>query len=411
MKHKNNNKAIWIALGVGCLVFAIGVAIVVILNNQGGEAELAEDTSSQEVSMELKSGSVTTEIGGKKVTYSAAYVVDGIEAKVSAGTFVATEDNQNVFLVINGGKLTIEGDVTIKKSGSEGFAGRGDEYSFYGTNSAIAVVGEGSSLAMDGAGVDEKRDSIDDGVRIYTDTAGANAVVATDGSEAVVGHTMIQTSEDNSRGLHATYGGEIVADQMIINTSGGSSAALATDRGSGKVTVINAALSTAGAGSPLIYSTGNITVTNSAGKATGAQIAVVEGSNSITLDGCQFEANGVGNRNNVDNAGVMIYQSMSGDASEGEGSFTATDSTLTVTADSPVYNDMPFFFVTNTTANIDLTNVTAKFAETEKFISAVSTDEWGRSGKNGGVVKITTSGLTAPNTDVEVDDISSVSGL
>ena len=38
----------------------------------------------------------------------------------------------------------------------------------------------------------------------------------------------------------------------------------------------------------------------------------------------------VGNRNNVDKCGVMIYQSMSGDADVGKGSFESYNSSLTI---------------------------------------------------------------------------------
>lgn len=241
--------------------------------------------------------------------------------------------------------------------------------------------------------------------------SGANAVVATNGGGAVVKNTTITTTKDNSRGLHATYGGAIQAEKTTISTQGGSSATLATDRGAGVVNASDMTLSTAGAGSPLIYSTGEITVSNSTGTATGAQIAVVEGKNTIALYNCEFAANGVGNRNSVDNAGVMIYQSMSGDAAVGAGKFTAKDSKLNVLSTSSVYNAAPFFFVTNTTATIELDNVEIGFSDVEYFISVLGTSEWGKSGSNGGTVTITASRLTATNTKVEVDDISVVSGL
>ena len=346
----------------------------------------------------LTSGSVTTTVGGKSVTYKGAYVVDGVEATISSGTYESTTDDEVVFLVINGGSLRIDGEVTINKSGSADFAGRGDNYSFYGINSAITVVGEGSSVEINGA-------------KINTTVSGANAVVATNGATAVVSGAEISTIKDNSRGLHATYGGTINADNTKITTQGGSCAVLATDRGTGTVVADNMTLSTAGAGSPLIYSTGNISVTNSTGVATGAQIAVVEGKNSISLQGCEFSANGNGNRNGVDNAGVMIYQSMSGDASVGTGSFTATDCTLTVLASSSVYNVTPFFFITNTDATIDLTGTTASFNAGEKFISALGTNEWGKGGSNGGRVTVDLSDVNATNTEIETDSISSVSGL
>lgn len=409
-------KGLIIGLSIGAgilLIVAIILAVVLNLpkNNSNDTSENTSKTSESEETIEttagsgeqimsttLSSGSVTTTIGGKSITYNAAYLVDGIDVTISGGTFESNTDNQVAFLVINGGSLKIEGDVLIKKTGSSDFSGRGDNYSFYGTNSAIVVVGSKSSVDISGA-------------TIITTVSGANAIVSTNGGEAVVQNTTINTTNDNSRGLHATYGGTINADTTTISTKGGSSASLATDRGAGTVIANNMTLNTAGAGSPLIYSTGGITVSNSKGTATGAQIAVVEGKNSITLQGCDFSANGIGNRNNVDNAAVMIYQSMSGDADTGTGSFNATDCTLTVLDTSSQYTATPFFFITNTDATITLTGVTANFSSSQKFIVAKGTSEWGRSGSNGGKVTVSATNLTATNQEIEIDNISSVSGL
>ena len=392
-----SNLGMYIGIALAGII-AIAIAVAVILANLPKDTTKTTETATTQVmSEDLTSGSVTTTIGGKSITYSGAYVVDGVAITISSGTYTSTEDDQAVFLVINGGSLTIEDGVTIEKSGSENFQGRGDNYSFYGINSAIVVVGENSSANING-------------VTINTNVSSANAVVATNSGEVTIENSTINTTKDNSRGLHATYGGTISADTTTISTQGGSCASLATDRGSGTVIANNMTLSTAGAGSPLIYSTGDVTVTNSKGTATGAQIAVVEGKNSINLQGCEFNANGNGNRNNVDNAGVMIYQSMSGDADEGTGSFTATDCTLTVLDTSSVYTQTPFFFVTNTTATIDLTGTTLSFSPSQKFIVAEGTSEWGKSGQNGGKVQLTTSNLTATNTETTIDSISSISG-
>lgn len=414
-KPKKNNK-VTVILAVVMAVLLIAVAAVLVVmnlpksssgNNSGNSGsgavsdDTGDDTDDEPVeNTELAAGTVTTTIDGQTVTYSAAYLVDGISATIGSGTYESLADDQAVFLVINGGSLTIQGDVNINKTGSADFAGQGDNYSFYGLNSAIVVVGEGSSATINGA-------------TITTSASGANAVVATDGAAVDVQNTSIATSTNGSRGLHATYGGTITADTVTIATQGGSSAALATDRGEGTVTASNMTLTTEGAGSPLIYSTGTITVSSSTGTANGAQIAVVEGKNSITLDGCNFSTNGIGNRNNVDNAAVMIYQSMSGDAAEGMGSFTATDSTLTILTSSSVYTTAPFFFVTNTTADIALTDVTANFYQDGYFILASGTAEWGTAGANGATVNVSATGLETTATDLKVgvDEISSVTGL
>lgn len=364
-----------------------------------GDIQEIVDTVTAQGNTELSSGTYTATIGGKQVTYNAAYLVDGIEATISSGTYESSNDDEVVFLVVNGGSLTVVGDVVINKTGSADFQGRGDDYSFYGKNSAVVVVGENSSASIIG------------GVQINTSVSGANAVVATAGGMVGIGHASITTAKDNSRGLHATYEGSIGADTVVISTQGESCAALATDRGEGYVTASNMTLSTAGAGSPLIYSTGEISVSNSTGTATGAQIAVVEGKNSLTIADSDFSANGVGNRNGVDNAGIMIYQSMSGDAGVGVGSFMASNSTFTILPTSSAYEQTPMFFVTNTTAEIELMNVTANFYPDGYFVLAAGTSEWGKSGSNGGIVTVTSGNLTASNTNIGVDEISSVTGL
>lgn len=406
-KNNHGMMKIWFYVAIGVLAVIVVAALIAVNlreknsgnSNEDSSSVVDEDEDGDKVleNTELSSGTVTTTIGGKSVTYSAAYVVDGIEATISSGVYESTVDGQAVFLVINGGSLSIQGDVTINKTGSADFQGRGDDYSFYGLNSAIVVVGESTASL--------------DGVTIMTDVSGANAVVATNNSGVTIVNSTITTMRDNSRGLHATYGGTIIADNVEISTQGGSCAALATDRGSGTVLASKMNLATAGAGSPLIYSTGRIKVSGSSGVATGAQIAVVEGKNSIEIEECNFEANGVGNRNNVDNAAVMIYQSMSGDASVGAGTFTATNSTLTVLPTSDVYATTPFFFVTNTTATINLDGVTANFYDDGYFILASGTNEWGKAGSNGGIVTIEATDLTASNTQVYVGENSSVNGL
>lgn len=107
------------------------------------------------------------------------------------------------------------------------------------------------------------------------------------------------------------------ADNVTIKTSGGSSATLATDRGEGTVIAKNSKLETNGSGSPVIYSTGDISIENTEGTANGSQMVVIEGKNSATVTNSTLTASGKGNRGDTDQAGIMIYQSMSGDAGQG----------------------------------------------------------------------------------------------
>lgn len=349
-------------------------------------------TTVKGVNTSLSSGSVTTTIDGKSITYKAAYLVDGIDATISSGTYESSSQDEVVFLVINGGTLTINKGVTINDNGTSS-NNNNDNYDFYGTNSAIVVVGSGSKAIING-------------VTVTTNAIGANAVFATNKGNVDIKNSTISTSQNKSRGLDATYEGVITADSVKISTKGGSCATLATDRGEGTVTASNMSLSTEGAGSPIIYSTGNITLSNSTGTATGSQIAVIEGKNSITIKKSKLSANGIGNRNSVDNCAVMIYQSMSGDASVGTGSFTATDSTLTILKTSSVYSSVPFFFITNTNATINLTNNTISYGS-GALISSKGTSEWGNSGSNGGKLTMSVNNQILNGT-ITSDSLSSI---
>ena len=75
-------------------------------------------------------------------------------------------------------------------------------------------------------------------------------------------------------------------------------------------------------------------------KSTGAEAAVIVGANSITLAGVSLTST-------FQKWGVMIYQSMSGDASGTQGAFTMAGGSLTYTPTSG-----PLFYVTNSTGVI-----------------------------------------------------------
>ena len=157
----------------------------------------------------LSPGSWTGTIGDKEVTLSGAFLVDGVTATIDGGTFESTAADQTVFLVVGGGSLSIT-NARISKSGdasTDGEHGVDDSYSFYGLNSAVVVVGEGSTAAVDETAV-------------TTGASGANAVLATGGAAATVTGCTITTTGESSRGLHATYAGVINGSDLTIETRG-----------------------------------------------------------------------------------------------------------------------------------------------------------------------------------------------
>lgn len=205
--------------------------------------------------------------------------------------------------------------------------------------------------------VGEDSTAVIDGTDITASRSGSNGVFATDSGTALVNDTSIETMADNSRGLDATYGGTISANKITADTQGGHSAIVATDRGGGSISLADATLSTAGSGSPLLYSTGDIQVNNVSGTSSGSQIAGMEGLNTILIKDSTLESTVTGKTASDPIAnGTIIYQSTSGDAEGSTGehaTFQSVDSTL-----SSAIGSGSMFYFTNTTADVVLQNNT-----------------------------------------------------
>ena len=135
---------------------------------------------------------------------------------------------------------------------------------------------------------------------------------------------------------------------------------------------------------------------------------MVEGKNSITLTDCEFVCAGKGRATGgIDDAGVMVYQSMSGDAGEGTGNFTSQGSTLAIDSSSEKYETAPMFFVTNTDAVISLENTELLFGSGILLNASGNDGEWGKEGSNGGTVTFNGNNQSLTG-DVTADEISTV---
>jgi len=299
-----------------------------------------------------------------------SYSAISTNENLSSATKQSTFSDQSVVYITNSG-ITIDKS-TLQKTGGESSNIENSE--FYGVNAAVLVQG-GSVTITDGT--------------ISTAAKGGNAVCATNsGKVTISGTKLTSTGPSSARGLHSTYGGSIIANNVEISSTGGSCATLATDRGEGTVSCTGCTLKTGGAGSPLIYSTGTITVSGTSGTATGAQMVVIEGKNTATVkDNSNLKCYGIANRNDVDKCGVMLYQSMSGDAATGTSTFNCANSKLEILQESSVYSSAPMFFITNTNAVINLESCTFTYGS-NIFLSAKGTSEWGKSGSNGGSVTL-----------------------
>lgn len=317
----------------------------------GSSDSSSSNNSTSSSSTGSNGGDVST--SSSSVSLSGVYTVKGSTKTSDGKTYASTKSDQNSVLVTNGGTLTLA-NATLKKSGD---TSSDDNSNFYGLNAILAVADSSTATVSD--------------TKLTSTSKGSNAIFSTGNSKVTVKNVTINTTADSSRGLDATYGGTIIASNVKITTKGAHSAPLATDRGEGTVTVNGGTLSSAGDGSPCIYSTGNITVNNVTGVATGSQAAVVEGENSITVNNSKLTGAGVN--------GIMLYQSTSGDAGEGTAKFTAKNSTIKTTSSGPM------FYITNTTAEATLQNTTLAFSSgTLVKAAGNSTNNWGTPGSNGG---------------------------
>ena len=352
---------------------------VYIANNILGHNYEGQDKNN---SMKLQ-GNVST----ANIEYTSEVEVNGNETLSSS--YTSEEKDKSVILVKDGANLILDGASVIKSGGD---CSNTENSEFYGVNAGILVTKNSTATIKD--------------TTISTNAKGANAVFSTgENSKIYISNsTIASTAEGSARGLDATYGGYIEADNVTITTNGGSCATLATDRGEGTVIAKNSKLETNGSGSPVIYSTGNISIENTSGIANGSQMVVVEGKNTATVKNSTLSAAGKGNRGETDVCGIMIYQSMSGDASEGTGTLNCTDSTLSVLESSSYYKTAPMFFITNTDAVINLQNTKLVYGS-NILLSAKETNQWGKSGQNGGNVTLNATNQEL-NGNIELDNIS-----
>jgi hypothetical protein len=298
--------------------------------------------------------------------------------EISGKTLQGIGPDQNVLLALNKGNLSVS-KVILYKTGDSSDP---DQSNFSGLN-AVVVSESGSTVTLQD-------------VTINSDAEGSNAIFSTgDGSVIQAKQITIHTKGNSSRGLDATYNGTITADTVDITTEGAHCAALATDRGEGTITVNGGTVRTSGEGSPVVYSTGIISASNLVGTADGSEIAVIEGKNAITLDTCHLSGYG--------DHGIMLYQSMSGDAGKGTSVLTVRNSDL------HSYAKGPFFYVTNTRAKVYISNTKLTWPA-EILIQASGNDGsrgWGKTGENGGTLEFTAEKQQLAG-DVSCDETSSV---
>ena len=277
-------------------------------------------------------------------TKSGAYEQDGGSKTLSDQTYTATESDQSGVYVYGGGTLSLSDSTVTKESGDSSDS---DSSNFTGMN-AIVLAEDSSTVTLDN-------------VTMYSNTDGSNGAFAYgEGTTMIVKNSTITTLKDSSRGVDVTYGGDLTVTNTVISTQGAHCAAVASDRGEGTITADGVTGTTQGEGSPGIYCTGDFTISNSTFTANGSEAAVIEGLNSITMTDSDITG--------YVKHGVFIYQSNSGDSTVGTGTFSMTNGSITN------HTSGALFFVVNTTAVINIDNVTLN-NDSDILLKAVAPSE------------------------------------
>ena len=361
------------------LVAAIGMGAYAVPEAPGGSGGGAPG-SSQGGGNQGGGGAPGGGSSAASVSYTGATEFSS-DTEISGATYGSTTGGQNAILV-SGGTVNLSG-ITVNKTGDES----AENSDFYGTNAGILVYNDGKLTLNDAT--------------INTGGGHANAVFAYGSGVIEINDSTIKTSGNNSGGVMVTGGGSLTANRLTVETAGNSSAAIRSDRGGGTMAIMEGSYKTTGVGSPAIYSTASIVVNGAKLESTASEGVVIEGSNSVLLDNVTLtDTNNTLNGNSETYKNVFIYQSMSGDAEEGTGMFTAANTSFTT-------NQGDTFFVTNTTALISLSNNTYINNDSDGIFLRAQAGKWGTSGANGGQVSLHLSNDEVYG-DMELDSISSL---
>jgi hypothetical protein len=337
------------------------------------------------VSVTLQSSMPQGAPGGNAAASGTAATSYDSDTSLSGESYSSEKSDENAVHAENGANVTLK-DVSVTKSGDTSSA---DSSNFYGVNAGV-LAQDGATLSLDGATVD-------------TDASGANGVFAYGTGTVNVSGTTIRTKKDNSGGIEVAGGGSLRAENLDVETQGNSSAAIRSDRGGGTETVEGGTYVTNGTGSPAVYSTADVSVSNAALTANHSEAVVVEGKNSVALKNCTVSGSmdGTYGTDTENIHGVMIYQSMSGDAEEGEASFSMQGGSLTAKTGD-------LFYVTNTSCTITLEDAALSYDTTCSLLNVAGNDGshgWGKQGANGGTVAMNCTAQTLAG-DIRVDAVS-----
>lgn len=303
------------------------------------------------------------------------------DEEIIGGTYTADETDESVMVITDGASVSITGALLKKVSGE---ASDVDDTSFKGLNAAVRVY--------DGANAVIKN------CTIHADAKSATGVFAYDTSVVEISDSEITVTGGGAGGIQVAGGGTLYASNLTVTSS--SKAAIRSDRGGGVMVIDGGTYTSLGKnGCPSIYSTADITVKNAECISENSRAVIIEGKNSVTLENCNLYGNDQSDKEGSVKANVLLYQSASGDASEGTSVFTMTGGSITSYSGA-------MFYCTNTSSTITLEDADLVLSE-DGVLLIVSEGRWGKEGSNGASCVFSAKDQEL-NGDIIVDPISSL---
>ena len=295
--------------------------------------------------------------------------------------YTATQNDQSAIDVSGTQNMTITG-ATIQKTG--GNASSADAASFRGVNSAVRVY-------------DHATLNLSDSV-IESSAQNATGVFAYDHGTIHISDCQITVTGGGAGGVQVAGGGTLYGSNLTVTSA--SKAAIRSDRGGGTMVLDGGIYTSTGKnGCPAIYSTADITVKNAVCVSEQSRAVIIEGKNTVTLENCVLEGNDQSSKEGSIRANVLLYQSASGDASNGTSVFTMTGGEMTCHSGA-------MFYCTNTDSIINLNNAQLNLSDTGALL-IVSSGRWGKDGRNGGDCTLNAENQTLEGT-ITVDSISTL---
>ena len=286
---------------------------------------------------------------------------------------ISKEDNKSVIQVSNKAKYNATNLELTKESGkSTDF----DSSTLYGLNSTF-IAKEGSEIFLEDS-------------KLSSSISYSSAFFAT-GLEttATLNNVELSTDKDNSSALNASSEAKIDIINSEIKTKGNNSDAIKTLDANSLININDSTIITEGQNSTLLYSKGKIEALNIKGTSN-SYLAIIEDRNSLELTNANLITNGQDKTINEYLGAFLIYSQESASASNNYTSakLDIIDSIIEINKDSSWYDKTPLFYLTNTEANINITNTTLNYGS-DILLKAVANNEYGDIGDNAASVTLT----------------------